>query len=112
MKSIDEMNALELNEAILRALGYEKLPFPAIPQWQKPGGQLFNIPQYSTSIAAAWELVEDTMAEPYEQFIEIRKTPATSNFWYCEIGCITMRGDTAPLAISRAWLKWQENRNG
>jgi len=68
------------------------------------------LPDWTTSIADAWELVEDAQAEQYQQTFEIGHTPAISKRWFVIIGTHRSVGDTASLAICRAWLLWHEER--
>jgi hypothetical protein len=67
------------------------------------------LPDWPRDIAAAWELVE-----------EMRAARVVFNFtyigyasrWYCELagGRYAKGGDTAPEAISRAYLQWKESK--
>lgn len=54
MKPIHRLTAREINHALLRAQGYEELPFPAIPTWQRPTKNgtegLFVVPDYSSDL--------------------------------------------------------------
>lgn len=117
MTDVMQMSAEELNEAILREMGYVKLPLPAVPSWQKPGRTLYTVPQYSTSIAAAWKLVEDMRQTEnievylYSGFDGFRVTVMDAK-WNGEdetrlVELASSTADTAPLAISRAWLLWK-----
>jgi hypothetical protein len=111
MKPIDEMNAEELRVEIEKLVSGCEISVGSPLLQVTASGAIHVFRDYANSISDAWELLEKAMAEPYEQFVVVRKTPATSNFWYCEIGCVIAKGDTAPLAICRAWLKWKESVN-
>jgi hypothetical protein len=67
-------------------------------------GVHFVYPKYSTDIAAALELVEEAQAEPFFQVFELLRQTVLSPNWHATIGNYRMLGDTAPLAICRAWL--------
>ena len=61
---MDKMSDEELNEAIAVAHGWVKLPWPAIPTWQRPtqnGVELgfMKPPEYADNPAAVLELVEE-----------------------------------------------------
>jgi hypothetical protein len=61
-----ELTNDELNDAIMEAHGWSKLPFPAMPKWQKPSPvgavACFSSPNYAEDIAAAYAL-EDEIPE-------------------------------------------------
>jgi hypothetical protein len=69
-------------------------------------------PNWPNDIAAAWELVEEAQAEPYEQAFQINRTVAISSRWSCHVGNYHAYGATAPEAICRAYLAWMENKGG
>jgi hypothetical protein len=68
----------------------------------------YAIGNWPRDIAAAWELVEEAQAEPHEQAFELIYAPAVMTRWCAQIGRYKARGATAPEAISRAYLAWQE----
>lgn len=93
-----------------KVMGYEHLPFPAVPAFQRPteGGveMLFELPHYSADIAAAWEIVE-----------EVHRLGLNVSVWKGRLWCCGFYtksetpqemghsySDTAPLAICRAAL--------
>jgi hypothetical protein len=67
-----------------------------------------EIPEYSTDIAAAWEVVKKMQSPPDEYFFGIKMTPAIPHkgkpCWHVELGGIFAYAETAPLAICRAAL--------
>lgn len=71
-----------------------------------------SFPDWPRDIAAAWELVEEAQAKPHECYFEISHTPAIPHkgkpCWHVELGGVRGYGDTAPLAICRAWLMWKQ----
>lgn len=72
MTELMGMSEYNLNEVVLRLLGWTKHPHPAIPAWQKPTeyGQegLYIIPFYSSDIRAAYELEESIPEELKEKY--------------------------------------------
>ena len=59
-----------LDELIfIHIFGYTKLPFPAMPEFQKPTDNgvyaTYHVNRYSTSIQAAWEVVKEMSANNY-----------------------------------------------
>ena len=60
------------------------------------------VPCYSTSIAAAWEVVEHKFPGAH---VELERDEAWGNKWSCTIGRIEITAKTAPLAICYAALK-------
>jgi len=102
-----ELDAL----VVEKVMGYRHHPWTqTIPEhWCRlPTGEtcLFaDLPHYSTSIAAAWEVVERL---PYRLVRIVRE----GGSWYCTVGdelnypmFAPIRADTAPLAICRTALK-------
>lgn len=102
------MTNQELNEAVARKLGWVKLDKPDYSlshphYWKKESGGLADeVPAYSTSIEAAWELTEKV---PYFFLMK----PLKNEKWKCDMATadhtIIMYTDTAPLAICKAFLK-------
>ena len=71
------------------------------------------VPNWPADIAAAWELVEEMRAAG--QLVIIKLWPEPAEFFSIEIlwkrdkdGYVQTKGDTAPLAICRAWLMWKQ----
>ena len=85
---------------------YEDMGFEISPRYQKPTDHgvevLYDLPHYSTEIAAAWEVVEK-MREKYG-FLLTDETPWIAELIDCDFLRITGEAETAPLAICRASL--------
>lgn len=75
--------------------------------WQKTY-RASEVPDWPHDISDAWKLVKEVQGEPHEQWFDIQRTPCISKRWIAAIGGIAKAGDTAPEAISRAWLAWKE----
>lgn len=98
------MSVREINEAVARKLGFVKISVrDDLPQlWaSSKTAPPFYLPDYCTSIAAAWEIMEKVKT--------ISLVP-TDKGWHASSGnCIDrMTGclaDTAPMAICLAFLK-------
>jgi len=113
-EQILEMTPDELREEIARRHGWERLPFPAYPHWQRPTKNgvetTLDIPDYPNDIAAAWSLLEEmaksnailklTIYRGKQFIVDIQDRHYVTLTW--------MEGETAPLAICRAWLMWKE----
>ena len=74
-----------MDELILEKIfGYEKLPPPACPKFQKPTDDgvvsMFFIPPYSTTISAAW-LVVEKMGEWHGFEFVIRRCRYEKTLW-------------------------------
>lgn len=82
----------------LDALVAEHVMHQPIDKFALAQGVLYNIPPYSTSIAAAWEVVEK-LAVVGSAVLK------KENGWICVLGLETADANTAPLAICRAALK-------
>lgn len=92
--------------------------FTAEREWVEEGdyfyvdgdGESHVLPNYSTDIAAAWQVVEKMQSEPLEYYFEINKTPSIpysktgKSHWHCELGGAFVFDESAPLAICRAAL--------
>jgi hypothetical protein len=78
-------------------------------------GYSIVLPDWPNDIAAAWELVEEAQAKPDECFFGIQMTPAIPHkgkrCWHVELGTVKAYGETAPLAICRAYLMWKDTTN-
>lgn len=104
----------DLNERVYRAQGYEKLPPPAAPQWQKPGSFLFLPQDYAGEIQAAWRLFEEMRQDSKNTYVfsavdSGRVMPGKE--FYVELSTgISAYGSTMPEAITRAYLAWKEER--
>lgn len=102
------MTPEEINEAVARKLGWSPPgPPPDSPTWKKPDGSYDFVPDYSTDIKAAWEIVESMKTR--NRSIEIW-SPMGDPHWVCRIyeGGEIIGGvgaDTAPMAICLAFLK-------
>ena len=87
-------------------------------------GRMYPVPDYPNDIGAAWGLVEEFLAAGCEVTLS-SETRSDNKLWYVTrfdfrgdgkgtgytmVGC--WYADTAPLAISRAWLIWSEEVGG
>lgn len=96
---------MNVNEQIATAKKWEH--FENIHEWCDPATDKEypdgGLPDWEHDIAAAWGLVEEMSADFENITIE--------NSWRCEVDNMsrTLVGiaDTAPAAISLAWLKWK-----
>ena len=127
-RDIMAMTPAELRVAIAEAKGYEykygyKDEYGINPKdyWVTPAGRLTSVlPDWTTSIADAWELVEDMRENGCEFRIDTDRTGSGDDIYNVAIfrdGSGTGTGwtrvalaeaPTAPLAISRCWLMWKE----
>ena len=100
-----------------KVMGFIKLPFPGLPKYQKPTKDgvvpLYYVPNFSTDISAAWEVVEKMCDGDKNKFMiyrfgfgpkkpKIRWRVSWGQGWenllsYCD-------AESAPLAICRAAL--------
>lgn len=106
------MTNQELNELVARKLGKGHIQ----DGWEK----VCVIPNYSTSIQAAWEIVEwlgKQDVDGYGYSVNIFNMDTDPDGWYCSIshldshmmkGLPQEKADTAPLAICKAFLKLDE----
>lgn len=111
------MDDQELNEAVALKLGWVNL------EWSEPSGlrpELSGkregsppfgetVPAYSTSIAAAWEIIQYCENELVLYQIDLSWS-RTGSSWHCTLGTKnqyneSVGADTAPLAICKAFLK-------
>lgn len=73
-----------------------------------------NTQDWTTDIAAAWELVEE-MIENGEAPGELIISWYEDKKWYCQSADRKVENyayaDTAPLAICRAWLMWRKGED-
>jgi hypothetical protein len=86
-----------------KVMGFIKLPFPGTPKFQKPTEDgvipLYYVPNYSTNISAAWEVVEKDRGEASA----LLKSPIHGGYFFTYKHERAF-GETAPLAICRAAL--------
>ena len=86
--------------------------------WVTPAGRLTSVlPDWTTDIAAAWELVEEMITPKDESLAAILASHRPYIIWNGEDWIYLVSGDesdeqvargtTLPLAISRAWLIWK-----
>lgn len=112
MKEIDELSIEELRLEIAKAKGWTppgNLPW----RWRLGKKLVDSTPDWwPLDIADAWELVEEMGSEDWSMTIE--KLPNRPQEIICRVFQPMVSGhsilafaDTAPLAISRLWLKWQ-----
>lgn len=111
------MTPQEINEAVAKKLGWHEKELDLSSPWNPTAGKhkvLFNpetgnggmIPNYSTDISAAWEVVELTIAKGWHWSIGDNDQET----WFVEVeGNGGMKNvevaDTAPMAICLAFLK-------
>lgn len=111
-----KLDALVAEKVMGMKFGFPKPPhWPALREksWLDEDGTPYNIRElkFSTSIAAAWQIVEK-LADSLPQGFTVR-SPGFDQRWIAEwkfdhMGVLDdgfMQGDTAPLAICRAALK-------
>lgn len=67
--------------------------------------QRYGLPRWTTSIAEAWKLVEEVIAQEF--WVDIENYPSTISLWSVSFGTSNFLGTSAPLAICRAWLMWK-----
>lgn len=106
------MTNTEINEAVARKLGWTQIKCgdthcfgPMSMRWRSVDGRHFDtFPAYSTSIEAAWEIVES---------LKMDFCLSRNGHWDCQFGpnglgqpgLIDAVADTAPMAICLAFLK-------
>jgi hypothetical protein len=126
-EQIEALTTDELRIECAKAMGWTLMPFcgpgPAPDMWLgSPDGGIGLPPEYSTSMDAAWELVEE-MRKPkveggYPSDIVLK--PSSEHTWRCswyslmhEAGSrVTSIGETAPEAICRCFLCWHFGKAG
>ena len=104
----------EMDDLIARKVfGWQKLEFPAVPSYQKPGKNkitlaLYELPRYSTDIAAAWEVVEEmqrrnfwALINLYSSYCRVIFTLASA---FLEPFEVRAEPNEIPLSICRAAL--------
>ena len=128
---IIRMTQEELREAIAEAMGYvvkhnylDDYGINPKDYWVTPTGRLTSVlSDWPTNIADAWELVEEIRANGFELKIDTDLT-GSGNDYNVAILAFHDGSDngtgwtlvafaealTAPLAISRAWLMWKEEK--
>jgi hypothetical protein len=112
------MDADALRLAIAEAQGWKRIEtasYFTAECWRDPDDLDFvYLPDWPADIAAAWELVEE-MDKAYFSLTRTNDThwapaPFGKIHWECRFYAPQkgeMFGDTAPLAICRAWLVWK-----
>lgn len=101
------MTPQEINEAVVRKLGWDCCYRLDAVGWHRkltPEGNHFHepIPDYSTSIAAAWEIVEKLLNEGHGIRLYGRQGFTVNIDGWEETA------DTAPMAICLAFLKLED----
>lgn len=123
MKPLNEMTPEEIRLEIAERKGYENIRTWGIKNvlmvygGQEPGLH-HNLPNWPESIAAAWELFEELpirrelLVTNYKQVVyECASGWSGWDFESGGPGKYAERGDTAPLAICRAWLAWKRSED-
>ena len=109
----------EINAKIARLRGWEHLPPPAMPAWQRPTDhgveELWNLPDYAGLVCKAWELVDEMVAGNCVVTIEGAIITDGSIGFICGAGPDyfsrqTVNDETAPRAICLAYIAWKERR--
>jgi hypothetical protein len=73
-----------------------------------------DIPNWPADIAAAWELVEEIIADGRQVLLYCDRYNYVCKILEHRFGgkmLFVSEADTAPLAICRAWLAWKESDN-
>lgn len=93
------MTNQEINEAVAKKLGWDNKPFHG---YIRP-----NMPNYSTDISAAWEVVEkhQISLKYYGEAWDCTLTKLLDGRWINA----ESTADTAPMAICLAFLKLETN---
>jgi hypothetical protein len=100
---------------ITKVMGYIRLPFPAMPTFQKPTPQgvigIYELPRYSTNMVAAWEIVEKLTMGNSLFDVCINPVPEDGGRWWAmfilepeSYQQFSASASSAPLAICRAAL--------
>jgi hypothetical protein len=123
----DEIMSLtpeQIRVEVAKVLGFVKLDYPDDDAWgirvddpKYPGCQCFQqkpLPDWPADIAAAWELVDNNDIDFTIHHFVYSDGPIT---WVASIHpgrgakSIYAEEPTAPMAICRAWLLWQNGGN-
>lgn len=115
MNDYSKMTDEELNEAIFKEKGWQKLPFPASPEWQRPTVNgvehwwFVMTPDYTHD----WRLCGDLLEEMRNQcFVSLMNGRLDNPAWVCIIflnpAGISTSAPTPQRAICEAWLAWKE----
>ncbi len=100
---MSKMSETEINEIVARKLGWK---MTKDFQWWKYEGMLpLKYPRnYSTSIEAAWEIVQQFVAKDISIDLSYQKDAGWRFHYGAMVGEIP-RGESAPLSICKAFLK-------
>ena len=113
-KPVEEMTAEELREEIARLRGWTDTDRPLV-HWKTPPShpRWAWVPNWPSDIAAAWQLVEEIEKECHAVSME----RGSKKQWDCVIlpeevqeTWVVGEGDTAPLAICRAYVAWKRTQ--
>lgn len=108
----------ELQESVARLLGYEKLPPPAYPAWQRPTKDgtegLSELPPWSKNIMYAWLLVDIMIENGF--FLEMRTPNLFGEPFWIRVLEMNVRdgyvafgaGPTMPIAICNVFFDWRK----
>ncbi len=112
------MSDTELRIEVAKAKGWKNvkyLPVSETIMGIPPDGEMIPdyVPNYPHDISAAWELVEEIKDnfEDFQLYHHFEDQPGDG--WYCSFGQnnkYLVIADTAPKAITRAYLIWNEER--
>jgi hypothetical protein len=117
--NIQELEAI--NEAVYAAQGYEHMPPPFIPAWQRPGPNgvecLYIQPRYSSDLNAAFKLVEEMRAADLDIIIVHYNLPegwtVSAQKPNLANGAVTEYlsiGADLTITICNAYIVWKEQR--
>ena len=80
----------------------------------EPYSNLDDLPNWTEDMRAAWELVDEIRASGLDGHIQSPSENKSAEWGVCFQGknlVIQETGPTTPLAICKAWLKWQKTYN-
>ena len=108
----------EINAKIARLQGWEHLPPPAMPAWQRPTEngmeEMFDLTDWAGGpICKAWELIDEIVSVAgFSVTIEINGSSFLSSCKIYEDGALAVEfaRDTAEEAICLAYIAWKERQ--
>jgi len=107
----------EINAKIARLHGWEHLPPPAMPAWQRPTEhgmeELWDLPDYAGSTQYSSELIDEIVSVAgFSVTIEINGSSFLSSCKIYEDGALAVEfaRDTAEEAICLAYIAWKERQ--
>ena len=106
----------ELDAAVAAALGwgdFRRWGAVTPPYWQSPNGMMHHrLPEWSTDIAAAWQVVERLIADGFKVHLDVTELGyrcvfekgTLEEYWEHEYRIVGYTGSTVPAAICLAAL--------